>query len=630
MANPNALEQYMLELINRMRMNPGAEYDILVNSSNSDNQSALGYFKDNLTQLKSQRDKLKPAQPVAWSNQLHDSAVAHTQLMIANDEQSHNFPNQPSLGDSIRNTGYQFTTVAENIYAYGSSVFESHGAFAIDWGDDDNNPNNGYGTGIQNPPAHRNAIMSNNYREVGIGILREDNPSTRVGSLLTTQHFANSQQLENNQESWLLGAAFLDIDNDNFYSLGEGLSNVTLNISGVSNPSFQRKLNTLTAGGYQTLLSPGTYRIEFVANGKTFQTSNVTIDNENVKLDLNIDSQTYQLDDGKRNGHYDSGNGDTIIFNAFTASDAQTINFISVAQSELSNPKAVFLYQDKDGDGSPDANEKLLEVSANLVDKNGFANIPINSTTVEGTFFVGALYEGNSLQTTWIPQDNSQPEGKSWIATSEANQFNSESFSASLTNDRNWFLRASGAIPPVVGEDIPDIPLNDESIIGTALQISDGIELIDLTNQIGTVKTSVEVTRDADYDNLIGFYAIHNADGGIKVNDEIINPDDSRYKQAVLENRITSLDLLHTSNQAEFNGTFQGGSIFAPFIIVDATLNQALNNSAELYFAFSSANTDKFDHIRLLGDNIFGFEDLPNGGDKDYNDLIIEMKFTAL
>ncbi len=619
MTNPNALEQYMLELTNRMRMNPAAEYDILVNSPNSDIQAALNHFNVDLNVLKSQWDELKPVQPLAWSNQLHDSAIAQTQLMIANDEQSHNFSNQPSLAERISNTGYQYTTFGENIYAFGRSVLESHAAFAIDWGSDIN--------GIQNPPGHRNFIMSNNFREVGIGILPEDNFSTQVGPLVITQDFANSQQLENSTDSWLLGTTFLDIDDDNFYSIGEGLADVTVNIVGISNPSFQRKLNTLTAGGYQTLLSPGQYQVEFVRDGKTFQTSNILIDQENVKLDLIIDSQTYQLDDGQRDGHYDSGNGDTMIFNAFTISDSQTIDFLTVGQSPLGNPKAVFLYQDRDGDGRPDSDEKLLETSFESYDTSDFVNISITPTTVNGTFFVGALYEGNSSEPTWIPQDNTQPAGKSWIATSAANQFNPDNFSADLTNDRNWLLRASAVIPP---EQAIDTSLSNQPI-GIALQQSHNIELIDLTNQAGPIQTTVEVERDAEYDNIIGFYVVNGINGGIKVNDEIINPGDSGYKQAALENRITSLDLLQTENskQTIFQGTFEGGSIFAPFMIVNGTFDEALNNNAEVYFAFSSANTDNFDHITLLGDNKFAFEDLPNGGDQDNNDLIIEIGFTA-
>ncbi|MGB7379318.1 MAG: DUF4114 domain-containing protein [Rivularia sp. (in: cyanobacteria)] len=625
MANPSVKEQYMLESINRMRTSPDKEYDLLVNSTNEDIQSALSYFKVDLQELRSQWDKLQPAQPVAWSNQLHDSAVTHTQLMIDNDEQSHNFPHELSLGDRIRNTGYQFTTVAENIYAYGSSVFESHGAFAIDWGDDIN--------GIQNPPGHRNAIMSKSYREVGIGILPQNNLGTDAGSLLTTQHFANSQELATTDTSWLLGTAFRDINNDDFYSIGEGLSDITVNVSGISNPNFSTSIKTQNAGGYQTLLSSGEYQVEFIRANNTVKTEQVTINDKNLKLDLMIDGETFQIDNGKRDGHYNSGSGDAIVFNAYTVdSQFKTIDFISVGLSNLGNPSAVFLYQDKDHDKQPDSDEKILEVDTKLIDKAGFANIPITPTKVKNTFFVGALYKNQDSKPTWIPVDNNSSSNQSWIAATKTGNLDLDSFSTSLLKGKNWLLRASSSDSAVSQQPItPDIPTNSDQLkpIGTNLQKSNSIELIDLTNQTGTVNASVEVTRDADYDNLIGFYAVNDAKGGIKVNDEIINPGDSRYKQAALENRITSLDLLQTDNRAEFDGTFEGGSIFAPFIIADGSLNDALDSNAEVYFAYQGANTDKFDHIRLIDENTFGFEDLANGGDQDYNDLIIKIDFSV-
>lgn len=638
MANPNAKEQYMLELINRMRSLPDAEYDLLVNSTNEDIQSALSYFNVNLDELKSQWNQLNPAQPLAWSNQLHESAVTHTQLMIDNDQQSHNLPNEPGLGDRIRNTGYQFTTVAENIYAYGSSVFETHGAFAIDWGNGNN--------GIQNPPGHRNAIMSNRYREVGIGILSEDNPSTQVGSLLTTQHFASSQDLAINNTSWLLGTAFRDVDNDDFYSIGEGLSNITVNISGITDSTYSNSIQTLDTGGYQALLSPGEYQVEFIRANNTVKTEKVTVNDENVKLDLMIDGETYQLDDGKRDAHYNSGSGDAIVFNTYTVpNEYQTIDFISVGLSNLGNPSAVFLYQDKDNDKQPDSDEKILEVETKLLDKEGFAHIPINPTQVKNTFFVGALYENQNNQPTWIPVDNDSSANQSWIAATETGDLDLDDFSSSLLEGKNWLLRASSSDsaifeevittnPPITSIDTSENtitkPSDSQTIsIGTNLQKTNNIELIDLTTQIGTLQVSVEVTRDANYDNIVGFYAVNNVNGGIQIDDEIINPGDSRYKQAALENRITSLDLLRTNNQGEFNGTFEGGSIIAPFMITDGTFNDALNDDAEVYFAYQGANTDNFDHIRLIDDNTFGFEDLLNGGDQDYNDLIVKIDLSA-
>jgi hypothetical protein len=72
--------------------------------------------------------------------------------------------------------------------------------------------------------------------------------------------------------------------------------------------------------------------------------------------------------------------------------------------------------------------------------------------------------------------------------------------------------------------------------------------------------------------------------------------------------------------------------VFAPFMIVDgrpdAILDSNVNNDSKVYFAFLGANSDKLDHIRLLGNNTFGFEDLANGGDKDYNDVIVQVNLS--
>ena len=63
---------------------------------------------------------------------------------------------------------------------------------------------------------------------------------------------------------------------------------------------------------------------------------------------------------------------------------------------------------------------------------------------------------------------------------------------------------------------------------------------------------------------------------------------------------------------------------------MDGTLDEALDNTAETYFSFLGANSDGVDHIRLLGDNIFGIEDLVSGGDFDFNDVIVEIDIPAV
>ncbi|AFY58654.1 V8-like Glu-specific endopeptidase [Rivularia sp. PCC 7116] len=175
----------------------------------------------------------------------------------------------------------------------------------------------------------------------------------------------------------------------------------------------------------------------------------------------------------------------------------------------------------------------------------------------------------------------------------------------------------------------------DAPASATELQGNLQNELIDLSNESGQVSVSVEVHREAAFDNLIGFYQVLDSKGGIDTNgDGVIdfNPGDAGYEEAALTNRITSLDLLQTDEQqtSSFDGTFDGGNILASFMVVDGTVDEAINNNAEVYFSFLGANSDGVDHIRLLGDNTFGYEDLAGGGDFDYNDMIVKVDFPTV
>jgi len=46
------------------------------------------------------------------------------------------------------------------------------------------------------------------------------------------------------------------------------------------------------------------------------------------------------------------------------------------------------------------------------------------------------------------------------------------------------------------------------------------------------------------------------------------------------------------------------------------------------YFAYQGINQDAVDHVRVLGNNTFGFEDLFGGGDNDFNDLVFQVTIT--
>ena len=60
-------------------------------------------------------------------------------------------------------------------------------------------------------------------------------------------------------------------------------------------------------------------------------------------------------------------------------------------------------------------------------------------------------------------------------------------------------------------------------------------------------------------------------------------------------------------------------------MVYNNTLEEVKNNNASVYFTFSTASGNGFDHIRQIGDRTFGFEDLVNGGDQDFNDIAITI-----
>ncbi|MBD2133307.1 SBBP repeat-containing protein [Sphaerospermopsis sp. FACHB-1094] len=171
--------------------------------------------------------------------------------------------------------------------------------------------------------------------------------------------------------------------------------------------------------------------------------------------------------------------------------------------------------------------------------------------------------------------------------------------------------------------------------IGTNLQDQQEGEVLDLRGLTDTQTATFTVNREAAYNNFVGFFRVADANGSIDINGDGIGdllPGQTGYGEAAVKNRVGGINLsVGNQGQASFTGQFEGGSIFAPFLIVNGTPDQLLdsnpNNNPAIYFPYLGANSDKVDHVRMLGNNVFGFEDLTNGGDKDFNDIIVSVKF---
>ncbi len=282
MSTATALEQYNLELINDARLDPMgnaaryiSSYDPLT-ARFSNIQSALNFFGVDADDLLAGFQALVPTAPVAWNDALALAARTHNGEMIAADEQSHQLPGEAGLGARITAAGYTgWFTVAENVFAFAQDIIYGHAGFMVDWGFEPN--------GIQNPAGHRIAIMNPNYSEIGIGVTPENDPNTDVGPLVVTQNFGNRGGV------FLLGVAYTDSDQDEFYTPGEGLGTLNVNVGG-------QDFSSGAAGGYNIELSQ-TSNVQVTFGGAaTSQSASLTLTNvtENVKADV-VNGDTLRL-----------------------------------------------------------------------------------------------------------------------------------------------------------------------------------------------------------------------------------------------------------------------------------------------------------------------------------------------
>lgn len=274
---PTAQEQELLELVNRLRLDPAGEVAALIRDplrglgATTDITRAIDYFNVDLGLFTADMESRAAVAPLAWNAALASAAETHSARMIMADLQSHQLPGEASLGSRIAAAGYDgLRAWGENIFAYAEDVLYAHAGFVIDWG---------YGPGgMQNPAGHRNILLDARYTEIGIGILADTDPATRVGPLVVTQDLG-----ARNAPPVLLGVVIDDADGDRFYDAGEGMGGVTVTVTGTGG---RHVTTTWAAGGYQIALPAGSYTVTFSGGGLDgVVTREIRFGQENLKID---------------------------------------------------------------------------------------------------------------------------------------------------------------------------------------------------------------------------------------------------------------------------------------------------------------------------------------------------------
>ncbi len=153
--------------------------------------------------------------------------------------------------------------------------------------------------------------------------------------------------------------------------------------------------------------------------------------------------------------------------------------------------------------------------------------------------------------------------------------------------------------------------------LGNNLQGSFQGEVIDLTSVAGSeVQVNFEEFSNADLNNLVGFYVVEDLSGTITdaVTGLSLSPGDAGYADAAIEATVAELS-------SDTTLTLDGGEIYASYLVAEGE---------GIFFPFLEENADGLDHLRLLGDNTFGFEDTLGGGDNDFNDFVYSIEATVV
>jgi hypothetical protein len=273
---PTDEEQQYLEYLNRARMNPTVEGQLLATNADPDLQLSYAYFEVDLPFMISSIATNPPVQPLAMNAHLTAAARFHTGDMFTNVYQGHVGTGGDTVADRLENAGYPYSTAAENVYSYSSSVLHGHAGFEVDWGD-------GPGSvgGMQNPPGHRNNIHYAGFREVGIGVINGTYSSgiNSVGPQLVTQDFGTRGGAGN--VPMITGVAYYDFNGNNFYDLGEGIGGLTVDVPGSSYYAV-----TAESGGYTIpVTTNGNYSVTFAGGGLTNHRVVTVSGLKNVKVD---------------------------------------------------------------------------------------------------------------------------------------------------------------------------------------------------------------------------------------------------------------------------------------------------------------------------------------------------------
>ncbi len=247
----SAAEQYLLELINRGRLDP---------------QSDAARFKLDLNAgLASGTINGSARQVLASNADLEKAATVHSGWMLDVDSFSHDGPGGNDAGDRMRQAGYDFDQPgswawAENL-SYRGGTGGTEGMIQAHYEQ------------LYRSASHREHTFDGKMREVGLSEVM-GNYQSSSGSMLT-ENFGLA-----GQDVFVTGVAYKDKNTNDFYNIGEGRGGIRLTAEG-------QGATTAGTGGYSIGVTPdSSVDITVQKAGKAIGALTMDLSQGNGKLDL--------------------------------------------------------------------------------------------------------------------------------------------------------------------------------------------------------------------------------------------------------------------------------------------------------------------------------------------------------
>lgn len=250
-----AAEQYLIELVNRARLDPESEaerYGVNLNDGLPEGTISTA-----------------PLQVLAHNDDLSVAAREHSVWMLKKNVFSHTGEANSTPGERMEEAGYTFegTWIWSDNLAWTGTTGAIDLAAAIEV----------HHEGLYLSEGHRANMFHSDIREIGVAQVSGsyDIFNTTYDSSMLTQQFALS-----GTDVFVTGVVYTDSDGDNFYSLGEGQAGISITAAGEATV-------TADAGGYSVAVGTASHVTVEIAQGDTVL-GQVTVETAdgNVKVDL--------------------------------------------------------------------------------------------------------------------------------------------------------------------------------------------------------------------------------------------------------------------------------------------------------------------------------------------------------